>query len=310
MAQKRILLGSVGERGDNRPADVALVSELINGIPVNQGGPDGNVGASQPANGPNPDLIAAIDKFQKKHFGWSKGRLGRESATLYKLYQLSSAGDGGHASITVIPGGKRQEVIDEARKWIGKVGDHGATKERRGWDILQKIFDETMLGGMNWQGPKKKYHSEAADADYMVTPMEGLKTPGMRIPQDDEGRGLNWCGIFATWSWRNKGIDVKWKKGTGGGPTLAGAAKPIPTSTNFRALMPGDICAIPKGTHHFLIVSVSSDFKSVGSVDGNTLWQEIEEFKEGSPHSHKVADLTNFYSLDSMADASIVYSKF
>jgi hypothetical protein len=309
MAQKRILLGSVGYRGDNRSGDVALVTELLNGVPARLGGPETALAPTSPrdmALGCNVELMNAIGTFQKRHFGWAAARLGRESATLYRLFHYSAAGDNGHAPITVIPGGRRSEIIDEARKWVGKVSDKLGKGEstRRGWEILKKIFDETFATPIDWSGTaKRKFHSEAAKTDYMVTNLEGVKVPGMRVPQDDQGRGLNWCGIFGTWVWRNTKMEVLWKPGDG--PILKGSTDPITRSRNPVALMPGDICAIPQANHHFIVVSVSANLSSMASVDGNTDWQQIEEFKD----KHKVAEMNSFISVDTAMDSTVRYPK-
>lgn len=306
---KKNLLGSVGYMSDNRPDDVKLITELLNGVPVSLGGPAENLQptSSRDASlGCNVEVMNAITEFQRKHFRWGRACLQPDSATLYKLYQLSDAGDRQRANVDVIPGGKRARIIDEARKWVGKVGDKGESKKRRGADILKRIFDEAMEGAIGWDGPQKKY-IDGNGGEHMVSPREGIEIPGMRIPQDGKGLGMNWCGIYANWVWRNAGTDIKWKPGDGGGPKLGGGSV-LPVSKNYKALTPGDICFIPKANHHFILVSVSQDGKALSTIDGNAMWQEIVERKIGDTDGHKTSELRGFYSFDSVRSGPSIVS--
>ncbi|HUQ93202.1 MAG TPA: peptidoglycan-binding domain-containing protein [Bryobacteraceae bacterium] len=76
---------SVGSKGGrNQPGDTKTVQELLNNVPLSEGGPsprlevDGKCG---------PLTKAAIQKFQLKHFGWkgADGRVDPDGPTLAKL---------------------------------------------------------------------------------------------------------------------------------------------------------------------------------------------------------------------------------
>lgn len=76
--------GSVGRGGVNLESDVATIQEMLNRVPIAEGGPkmplavDGKVGQK---------TIDAIQQFQLHHFGWSiaDGRVDPDGATMAKL---------------------------------------------------------------------------------------------------------------------------------------------------------------------------------------------------------------------------------
>lgn len=81
----RTISNSVGRMGGkNAPQDVVTVQQLLNQVPVGEGGPvpgldvDGLCGTK---------TTTAIQKFQLKHFGWSgaDGRVDPNGPTLAKL---------------------------------------------------------------------------------------------------------------------------------------------------------------------------------------------------------------------------------
>ncbi len=113
--RKRNLHGSVGYFGANHSDDVRLVTELLNGVPKEHGGPVETLDSSL-AGECSVELMNAITAFQKAHFGWGKARLEAESATLYKLYYFSDASAGPRVPIEAIPGGQRERSIVEARR--------------------------------------------------------------------------------------------------------------------------------------------------------------------------------------------------
>jgi hypothetical protein len=76
------LSGSVGQGGRNQADDVSRVQRLLNGVAADQGGPqpelevDGKVG---------PLTIRAISQFQKRHLGFSDGRVDPGGPTITEL---------------------------------------------------------------------------------------------------------------------------------------------------------------------------------------------------------------------------------
>lgn len=88
----RTIMAPVGRMGGvNFPQDVTTVQELLNNVSARAGGPsptlvvDGLCG---------PKTIAAIQRFQLHHFGWSlaDGRVDPNGPTLRKLNELDPAG--------------------------------------------------------------------------------------------------------------------------------------------------------------------------------------------------------------------------
>jgi hypothetical protein len=86
----RMIGSSVGRMGGkNLPMDVITVQQLLDQVPAHQGGPvplldvDGLCG---------PKTIAAIQKFQLHHFGWSiaDGRVDPGGPTLAKLNEFDN----------------------------------------------------------------------------------------------------------------------------------------------------------------------------------------------------------------------------
>jgi peptidoglycan hydrolase-like protein with peptidoglycan-binding domain len=61
------LSGSVGDKGDNRPDDVRIVQDLLNAVPVRDGGQQTLLSVDGIAG---PRTKHAIQTFQLKQFGW------------------------------------------------------------------------------------------------------------------------------------------------------------------------------------------------------------------------------------------------
>jgi peptidoglycan hydrolase-like protein with peptidoglycan-binding domain len=84
--------GSVGLGGKNKTNDVMAIQTALNEVSPANGGPavplvvDGIVGQK---------TVGAIAGFQKKHLGWSDGRVDPNGPTLAKLNAIRGAGGGG-----------------------------------------------------------------------------------------------------------------------------------------------------------------------------------------------------------------------
>jgi len=247
---------SVGRGGANRPADVAIVQELLN----NAGAAprlvvDGKCG---------PKTNGAILTFQKRHFGRGDSRVDPGRKTIGKLNEFDRPGSRpppGPASAP--PTGLtplRKKIIEIAKQQAtpapGKVSDRVTTIEpvthktvRAGWKQLQEYFDTAVSG---WSPQHWK--------DYQI--LAGVQIPGRRIPQPGTD-GIHWCGIFATWVLIKAGMPVKWRLGRG-------LSLPYTHGTDAR---PGDVC-VKKGSsiHHFIVIS---DGDPMQTVNGNSDNQSI-----------------------------------
>ena len=115
--------------------------------------------------------------------------------------------------------------------------------------------------------------------------------------------GKDWCGIFAVSVLHRSGVDINWNLNTGG-PSGNGFRplyfwvrkdiSAIPTSQRSAEnvyLEAGDLVAIPENNHHFLVVGIDADRKTLRTVEGNTSYQQI------SANTRKLSTLTSIYKL-------------
>lgn len=294
MPQEIVL--SVGVNGVNLLPDVITVTNLLNVVPEKEGGPGAKLIVPKDdgsfVSTAGPDVITAIKAFQKKQFGWSDGFVDKGGATIYRLNKLAASVAQNQSAM---PGDMRARIIEAARNEKGIVSDAGQqvyTGKRQGWERLKQYFDESLITPMNW-GSKGKFKYEDGK-EYELTALQGIQKAHMRAPQDKEGRGMQWCGIFANWVWLQCGTNTKWKLGTGGGPTPENA-KPVPISTDLKQILPGDI-VVNSGNlvHHYLCVEISSNGKTFYTIDGNSTNQEVRETK------HELSQMAGFYALDTV----------
>ena len=289
----RSIVLSVGFGGVNFPEDVSRVRELLAAAASRTPLP-----AANPVTG-GPDLVESIKAFQKQHMGMTQptGRIDPDSATLYVLNRVAL-----NEESVALAGSLRERIIRAAQAEEGKVSDRKAavSGKRHGAHVLKGYIDTAGRNNINWADTKKRLYigPKPAETKYQVTNLEGVEKNGMRIPQDGQGLGVQWCGIFATWAWMQGGADVYW---AWPGPARSSGQK-IPASGNFKALAPGDMCVLPGGMqHHVIVVSVSADGKKIETIEGNKMWQEI------GPDSHQVAKLQTLYSLDSVFNPALKY---
>ena len=250
--------GSVGRWGVNRKADVQTVQGLLNNAGVMFGGPvpllvvDGLCG---------PKTIAAIQKFQMFHFGGADGRVDPGHQTIEKLNQF----DKGGGAQPPPPGGDltqlRRKIIGIAKQQAtprpGKVSDMvtmidaGSGKTfRKGWRHLKDYFDVAVVGWgpRHWKDPNV---------------LAGVQIPGKRVPQS-KGKGMQWCGIFATWVLIKAGMNARWTIGKGIN---------LPRVYGKKDAKPGDVCVTgPPRYHHFIVIG-GGDVMT--TVNGNSDNQSI-----------------------------------
>lgn len=197
----------------------------------------------------------------------------------------------------------REKIVQIAREEAsppprGKVSDLDLDGEgnRAGWKRLKQYFDEAVEG---WNPGKWTAHGSirfGKDA-IKLTNLEGVQKPGLRVIQgDSKPSGVSWCGIFATWVWRQAGLDqATWVQGLGvrnNGVTLVNA------KTGFQV---GDIIVIRGAeVHHAIVAELPSvyDLDEGGSLDtsiitvnGNSLNQSIRIHNE-----YKLSDVAYFYT--------------
>lgn len=138
-----------------------------------------------------------------------------------------------------------------------------------------------------------------------------VRKRGSPPPCPETIKGIQWCGIYATWAWNQTGVDVEWEmfageKGEGNGPYLRGSNDRVMTSTDLRFIAPGDILVHTKPhNHHMLVlmtnwkVSPTECFVLQGT-SGN-FDSETKTIVSRAQHLMKEKDEYFFYSMDSLA---------
>ena len=159
------------------------------------------------------------------------------------------------------------------------------TRLRFGWPRLKTYFDETVIG------ITEKWWRQVGDIRVngetkTILFVDGVRGHNWRVPQASLAGGMNWCGIFATWCWRQAGVQVKWNAGS-------------LTKPDKRAFVvgsspkPGDILVLNNGqVHHGVLLPDDIDAKEFRVVAGNATYQKVAI--ETFPRNLVVA----YYSLD------------
>jgi hypothetical protein len=159
----------------------------------------------------------------------------------------------------------------EAHPHPGKVSDYipmteNGQRVRFGWQRLKQYFEEACnnVSSNYW---KQKGQYKGAE----ITFLDGVRLYDMRVPQKDYNTGswlggVQWCGIFATWCWRQAGMNVKWMW-----PAPSGV-KPRQDKTP----QIGDIVILKGGlVHHFILINKQGDNGNWITVNGNSDYQSI-----------------------------------
>ena len=170
---------------------------------------------------------------------------------------------------------------------VGRVSDLvlDADGNRAGWKRLKQYFDEAVQGWKPdaWQGRGSiRFGKETI----RLTNLDGVQKPRLRVIQgESKPSGVSWCGIFATWVWRQSGLgQAQWVQGVG---VRNNGVKLVNEKTGFQV---GDIIVIRGGeVHHAIVAELPSVYDldeggnldtSIITVNGNSLNQSIRIHNE------------------------------
>lgn len=167
----------------------------------------------------------------------------------------------------------RDIIKREAEKHILRISDAPGDLvrgKRKGADFLKQILADALAIPPAWS---------AANLSALETPGMWLNVNGGGGTSDSQ-KAIHWCGIFATYVLRRSGIPVKWHSGLGiepSGKTSQWVRKYRRWIEKFDddAFEVGDVAAIPRANHHFVVVDVSNAVQ-LGCVAGNGNYQRIE----------------------------------
>jgi hypothetical protein len=167
----------------------------------------------------------------------------------------------------------RDLIKREAEKHLLRVSDFPADRvqgKRKGADFLQQVLADACAVPPAWT---------PANVAALETPGTWLNVNGAGGTTDSQ-KAIHWCGIFATYVLRRAGVPVKWHSGLviePSGPKSVWLRKYRRWIEKFDddAFEVGDVAAIPKANHHFVIVDVSNP-ATLGCVAGNGSYQRIE----------------------------------
>jgi hypothetical protein len=293
------ITNSVGMGCPNRAPDVSIVQNLLNCVPVARGGPskkldiDGKFGTN---------TNEAIYQFQRRNQLACDGRVDPGKKTFTAMLQSSlpdpETSDPNNTEIDVVWSWHpiRNAIVRAARSELrfNRVTDEGQINQRANWQRLKLYYDTVFprpwaARGEYWpQGEKGPHHS--------ITMLEGVQRVGMKVPQMfPRGAGINWCGIFATWCWRQGGVpSVIW---TPGRPSFVTA---IPCTQASRPI-PGDMMVLrdppdaPGRSHHVIMNSWPRGDGQFTIISGNA-----DQFQGVCLHYKTYADIQAFYSVDSV----------
>ena len=166
----------------------------------------------------------------------------------------------------------RDMIKREAEQHILKVSDFPGDRvqgKRKGADFLKQVINDACAVPPSWT---------PANLSALETPGQWLNVNGRGGTTNSE-QAIHWCGIFATYVLRRTGIQVKWHSGLGiepSGPKSTWVRKYRRWIEKFDddAFEVGDVAAIPRANHHFIVVDVSGT--DLGCVAGNGNYQRIE----------------------------------
>ncbi len=87
------------------------------------------------------------------------------------------------------------------------------------------------------------------------------------------GVEIHWCGIFATALLKRAGLNVFWKSGAG----IYGQVERVKYEAGMY-LEPGDVGAIARKNHHFLILEHVPEYDYLETLDGNQEYQTVKHY--------------------------------
>jgi hypothetical protein len=290
---------TVGMGCPNLAPDVSLVQALLNYVPVARGGPskqldvDGKFG---------PITNTAVYQFQQRNQLACDGRVDPGKKTFTTMLQSSltdpETSDPTNTDADVVWSWHpiRNEIIRAARREFRfcRVTDEGQTTDRANWQRLQLYYN--MVFPRPWTARGEYWPQGANGPHHNITMLEGVQKVGMKVPQMfPPGAGINWCGIFATWCWRQGGVpSVVW---TPGRPSIVTA---IPCTAASRPI-PGDMMILrdppdaPGRSHHVIMNSWPLSNGQFTIISGNA-----DQFQGVCLHYKTYDDVQAFYSVDSV----------
>ncbi len=275
--RKRVGKGAIRPRTD---PDVVVVADLLEKVPVDQGGPGSGF---RRAIAPG-DLEKAIANFQAFQFGQATGFVDPDQVTLRRLNVIASGGRPGVDAIAWHFKAMRKMVVQRAQSMVGKVSNRvvdKATSERQGGRELWEIFDSAGIA----------VESETEYQNRLASPKFTLPAGG-KIPYDQfkfakvsKPGGIAWCGIFATWALNQAGFNFMWRLNRGiCGPN--GSTLPV---ISPHGITVGDVCIVADRsmalgendggfglniqsqflTHHIIVASHPTPQGTVDVIEGN-----------------------------------------
>lgn len=167
----------------------------------------------------------------------------------------------------------------------GTVTDNLWTTERGkylryGGKHLQEIMTDAVLeyNPSTWADPTKRlYILPPRNIEYHVTNLEGVLVKDMRVPQAG-GRGVQWCGIFATWVLRRAFEQIKGKGKESVHWTTAGGKIQgnITYVAGNKGIQVGDVCCESGAlNHHSIPIEINEKTLTMTTVNGNSTMQSI-----------------------------------
>ncbi len=301
----------VGPDGPNWGSDVTFVCRLLNSIPAARGGTaetplkapqDAPPAATTPVDG----LPAAILNFQKMNKLPATGSIDPDSRDMFQLLVAAE-----HSNPDMLAE-LRARVCDTALSYKGAVSDleRDADGNRKGWRVLQEIFDSVLVPKYDWESPRQGLFL-GPYGPVNLTAKQGLQRPNMRVPtfgltsmdgmaslvgyRPKGSGGVSWCGIFAFFVWRKCGLAVSW-------PPRIGGARFSPRLGHPEEMRRGDIGVVPAQIHHFILYEEPQirglwDNPPLHTIDGNAGAQQILE----QTHANFLRSVQAWYSLEDAA---------
>jgi hypothetical protein len=176
----------------------------------------------------------------------------------------------------------RKAVVQEAEKWVGKVG--GIRKivqpgkmdeyELNGYQTLIEIYkkagetENTII--RTWTPEVERGIKQGYWARKQPRPKAG---GGLDLFTSVDAEGIAWCGIFAAWVLKRVGFKVYWgsdrKLHSNGGDLTLGYPANGASSGWRDQIQAGDICVLGSNQHHVIIVSAKPGAEQVETIEGN-----------------------------------------
>jgi hypothetical protein len=251
-------------------ANVQKVSELLQGVPAEDGGPGDKL--RPPVT--RDRLEAAISNFQAVQFGQVTGFADPDQMTIRRLELYAGGSRPGPDASAFALMTMRQRIVEHAQSMVGNVSNYQfdpKTRERHGWQELWDIFYSAGI-------------PVETQEEYEVR--KGLKRftlpAGRKLPFDhfryvrQSTPGMAWCGIFATWALNQAGFGCKWLVNKG---IRRQDGSPLPLSGSAGVTL-GDVCVV--NDYHVNAQDTSEDLGL--NVSGQFLAHHIIVASHPTPH--------------------------